>query len=111
MKRAVLFAGAAILVTLAVWLAGRSLYAPAERREEDAVWPYGLGKLRDVPKHYPSVDLNTNAVVVTRLAEELEIDLAQETSGPPRPPRPSRPRELRPVMRKYILDSVNDARD
>lgn len=110
MKRALLFAGVAIVVTLALWLAGRALYAPSERREEDAVWPYGLGKLRDVPKRYPSVDLNTNAVEVIRRAEALEIDLVQETSGPPRPPHPSRPRALRPVMRKYLLDSVNDAR-
>jgi hypothetical protein len=110
MKRALLFAGVAILVTAALWLGGRALYAPSERGEEDAAWPYALGKLRDVPKRYPSVDLNTNAAEVIRLAEALEIDLAQETSGPPRPPRPSRPRTLRPVLRKYLLDSVNDVR-
>ncbi len=111
MKRTLLFAAGILAVTLLVWLAGRGLYAPSERRnEEDAAWPYNLGKLRDVPKRYPSVDLNTNAAEVVRLAEGLEIDLAEETSGPPRPPHPSRPRALRPVMRKYLLDSVNDAR-
>jgi hypothetical protein len=112
MKRTLLyFAGAAILLTGVLWLAGRTLYAPSERREEDAVWPYDLGKLRDVPKRYPSVDLNTNAADVIRLAEALEIDLAQEANGPPPPPHPSRPRTLRPVMRKYLLDSVNDGRE
>lgn len=106
MKRLLLLSGGIVVVTLLLWLAGRACFAPSQRYEEDAAWPYGLGKLRDLPKRYPSHEASTNAVEVTRLALDLEVDLAQETSGVPHPPHTSPVRKLRPSIRAYLATAV-----
>src|SRR5258708_34876445 len=99
MKRIVLFAAALLGVTLAIWLAGHALYAPPKHPVDDTPWPYALGRLRDVPKRYPSQDVSTNAAEVTRLAAALDIDLQQQTT---RPRGPSRLLPLRATMREYL---------
>src|SRR5258708_20136854 len=107
MKRLLLFAGAIVVVTMLLWLAGRACFAPSQKHEEDAAWEYGLGRLRDLPKRYPSHEASTNAVDVTRLAIDLDVDLAQETGGVPRPPRANPVRKLRPAIRTYLANSVH----
>ncbi len=107
MKRLLLFAGAIVVVTPLLWLAGRACFAPSLKHEEDATWAYGLGRLRDLPKRYPSHEASTNAVDVTRLAIDLEVDLAQEAGGAPRPPRANPVRKLRPAIRTYLANAVH----
>jgi hypothetical protein len=70
-KRVVWFAIAFGAVTTVIWLAGRSLFAPPATHESDAAWPRDLGTLRDLPKRYPAHDASTNALEITRIAEDL----------------------------------------
>jgi hypothetical protein len=111
MKRVLTFAGAIVIATLLLWLAGRACFRPSQRNEEDATWPYGLGKLRDVPKLYPSHEASTNALEVTRLAADLEVDLTQEIRRTPSPFRESRAQRLRPSIRTYLGGAIATASD
>ena len=106
MRRLLLLVSTIVAVTMLLWLAGRSCFAPVPRKEEAAVWPYGLGKLSDLPKRYPSHEASTNAVEVIRLARDLDIDLAQEAGGAPHPPQASPVRKLRPAIRSYLASAV-----
>lgn len=100
MKRALLFAGALAVATALLWLAGHALFKPPQRHDDEASWPYGLGKLRDVPKRYPSHDMSTNASDVVQLAAALGVDLAQETTTP-------RPADaMWPKVTQYVIDNV-----
>lgn len=104
MKRILIFAGTIAVVTLVIWLAGHALYAPPKHPLDGTPWPYALGRLRDVPKRYPSQDVSTNAAEVVRLAAALDIDLEQETT---RPRGPSRLIPLRSATREYLASTLS----
>src|SRR5260221_7691273 len=109
MNRFVTFAGAVVVATLLLWLAGRACFKPTQHYEEDATWPYGLGKLRDLPKRYPSHEASTNAVEVTRLAAVLEVSLSPANAASP--PGESRVGKLRPAIRTYLKSNIESSSD
>jgi hypothetical protein len=105
-KRALLFIAAIAAATALLWLAGHALLRPPrQQHENDADWPFGLGKLRDVPKRYPSHDVSTNAAAVVQLAAALGVELAQET------PSPRPPNAAWPAVTQYVIDNVGDGSD
>jgi hypothetical protein len=106
MRRLALLLSAAVVTAALLWLAGRVLFSPPKPREDTGAWPYGLGRLSDAPKRYPSHEASTNAIEVTRLAAQLGVDLEQETGGRPSTAPPGPVRAMRPLLRTYLSKSI-----
>lgn len=103
MKRVWIFFLAAFAVAGAIWLAGRVMTAPRKLTEPEAVWPFALGRLRDVPKRYPPHEASTNATMLITLAAAVDVDLTEEAGGR-RPP--SHAREVPEELRTYLVEEV-----